>query len=433
MNCSTSIWIMLVLVGGSIRLHGQTFEISGYVFDSLSGAPIASAHLFVSQSTLGTVSGYSGEFSLRIPVTNSDEYLTVSCIGYKSKKLPIDRMTHQGTILVLTPASTILNEVVIVDELDSGRYLLNEAIRAIARNYPKKKHILEGFYREISVKDTFYTRLIEASILVQEIGYSRNNFDKENLNISKSRIQIVELRQSDDSRTYDKMGSVYNYLFGEKNDMYEILEDNYIRFLGTRSPHFLSSNFLDDYDIYLAGVSEYDGHPVFEIVVESKGSAFFKREVRFYIKKTDYAFLKIENALILSATDDKMKRKAIDGKYFYQSEIHYRRLGEHYTPFVIHTRKYASNTNPLVSDQQGGSSLQYMDLIFLLTGFQESGFDRIKTKEQGDPEGDISKIKWPYNKEFWDNYNVPKLNPLNAKILNHLERTRSLERQFESR
>jgi hypothetical protein len=37
----------------------------------------------------------------------------------------------------------------------------------------------------------------------------------------------------------------------------------------------------------------------------------------------------------------------------------------------------------------------------------------------------------PYNKEFWDNYNVIKRTPLDQKIIEDLERVAPLEDQFK--
>src|SRR5690606_28444310 len=169
----------------------------------------------------------------------------------------------------LNQSAVLLKEVAVVEQVDSGLVILKKAIKAIDENYPTRKHLLEGFYRELSVRDTVYTRLIEASILVQERSYSRKSFDKETLDISGSRVQIQALRKSDDYRTYDKAGSVMNFVFGSKNDLYEIFEDNYIRFLGIKSPHFLSDNFLKDYEITLKGKTELDGEVVYVVQLRS--------------------------------------------------------------------------------------------------------------------------------------------------------------------
>jgi len=408
----------------------QVIEIKGFLYDSLSGLPIESAHIFIDNSAVGSVSSKSGEFALKVPLENKDDSLIVSCIGYKKKELGIHEMMSVQNIILMAPAITILSEVTVTATLDSGHFILDKAIEEIENNYPKRRHLIEGFYRELSVRDTSYTRLIEACILVDEVGYSRKNFDKENLNINKSRVQIKELRKSDDNRTYDKMGALYNFVFGEKNDLYEILEDNYIRFLGKKSPHFLSTTFMEDYDIRLAATTETLGKSVYVVTLEQSEPAFFTRKVKFYINKEDFAFLRIENEMLLNVADPTLREKAIDGKYFYQSEIDYRKIGVHYLPFSIHTRKYASNTNPLVTTADG-TKLQYTDLAFLLTDFEDSKFEKIKNKSKANPNSDINGIDWPYNKAFWDSYNVLMLNPLNSRVMTHLERKTSLKKQFE--
>jgi hypothetical protein len=38
----------------------------------------------------------------------------------------------------------------------------------------------------------------------------------------------------------------------------------------------------------------------------------------------------------------------------------------------------------------------------------------------------------PYNKEFWDNYNVIKETPIDKKILSDLEKHVPLDKQFEN-
>jgi hypothetical protein len=39
----------------------------------------------------------------------------------------------------------------------------------------------------------------------------------------------------------------------------------------------------------------------------------------------------------------------------------------------------------------------------------------------------------PYNKEFWDNYNILKYSPLDKKIIEDLERLGPLEKQFDNK
>ncbi len=410
---------------------GQVIDVTGFLYDSLSGLPIESGHIFIEDSAVGTISAKSGEFELKVPNGYRDAMVTISCMGYKRKVQPVNTFANNQRIILLVPGVTVLNEVNITSEIDSGYFILNKAIKAVENNYPRKRHQLEGFYRELSVRDTTYTRLIEASIIIEETGYQRTSFDRNDLDMTKSKIKIRELRKSDDNRTYDKIGALYNYVFGEKNDLYEILEDNYIRFLGTKSAHFLSTNFMKEYDIRLAGTTEHNGKNVYVIMLDLLTKTFFQRNVKFYINKEDFAFLKIENEMTLSVNDEKMQRMAIDGKYIYQSEVHYRKVKDRYVPFTIHCRKYASNTNPIVTTGEN-THLQYIDLAFLLTSANEDNLDKIRSKEKSQQDADINNVDWPYNKAFWESYNILILNPPNPKAVTHLERIRSLEKQFEN-
>ncbi len=423
--------LILILILGYHNVGAQEdyVYVSGSVYDSISGFPIESAHVYFQDKPLGTVTSRLGFFELNIPLYYLNQQLTISSMGYRSAKLAISSSQHK-LILLLSPVSTLLNEIMIRDKIDSGRIILKKAINAIEENYPRKKHSIEGFYRELSIRDTTYTRLIEAAIIVQENGYNRKAYDKETLDVKKSRVQIIELRKSDDGRTYDNMGFALNVIFGEKNDLYEILEDNYIRFLGMKSPHFLSDNFLKDYDISLKGVTEMNGQIVYIVSLTSSPDLFFIREVDFYINQMDNAFLRIENSSLINSKNEEMLRSAIDRRYLYHSDISYRKIGSKYIPYTINTQKYASNTNPL-RNTSNGRELQYMDLTFLLTNYEEDSFDRITKRDAESTDTDINKIEWTYNDLFWDRYNMIILHPLSQRAVSNLEKNKKLNDQFK--
>lgn len=415
---------------GSAKSQVHYLKVSGVVLDSLTISPIESAYIYIRDTPVGVASSSLGQFELNIPDALIDSTITISCLGYKTQFYPVNVLKVLQSPILLAESVSILGDFVVTEHSDSGRIVLKKAIANIEKNYPRKKHLLEGFYRELSIKDTTYTRLIEASILIQEPSYSRVSFDKRNLDIQKSRVQIQEMRKSEDFRTYDMMGKAMKLLLGSRNDMYEILEDNYIRFLGTKSEHFLSDKFLTDYKIYISGRTELDGEPVYVVKLKSTQDLFFIREVIFYIDVNDYAFLKIEYSMLINGSNEKLKKSSIVGKYLYHSEVYYRKIEHAYVPFLIRTQKYANNTNPLVKSD-GGTALQYTDLTFSLTDFSDKDFSKIKRKEMESKSTDINEIEWIYNKTFWENYNVIKLHPVNAKAKTDLERKAALESQFQ--
>ena len=58
-------------------------------------------------------------------------------------------------------------------------------------------------------------------------------------------------------------------------------------------------------------------------------------------------------------------------------------------------------------------------------------FDKIKYREKLAKDENSYKKKYPYNSEFWKNYNVLKQNPVEEKFLNEMKWEKSLDIQFE--
>src|SRR5690606_13653244 len=124
---------------------------------------------------------------------------------------------NQSLEIKLEPTAITLKEVVVSStDFDSAKYILNTAIKFSKFNYPHKTHILEGFFREISFVDTLYNRLIESAIRVQEVGYQKNTFDETNLEFTRNKIEVIELRKSDDFRSKDNSTK----MFGDNNELY---------------------------------------------------------------------------------------------------------------------------------------------------------------------------------------------------------------------
>jgi hypothetical protein len=152
---------------------------------------------------------------------------------------------------------------------------------------------------------------------------------------------------------------------------------------------------------------------------------FFDREVKIYVNRSDYGILKFENNLLIPDRKEMLKY-AIDQKYIYQSVIMYKKAEGVYFPYYIRTRKYASNTNPLIN-----SSLQYSDIEFLTTRFIYKDYERIKVKYVIKKDQDINNIETDYNESFWKSYNTVVLNPVSSKAKRDLEKKQSLESQYK--
>lgn len=421
----------------SLTLVGQNSEnslmvpFSGIVKDSENKLPIEYAHVYIQGSTTGTVTNSLGEFIIKVPAELSSNEISFSIVGYKSKSAQLTTGSNFSNEIFLTPSSYQLNEITVsADRFDSASYILDEAIKFIKFNYPRKPHLMEGFFRELSLKDTIYTRLIEAAVRVQEVGYNKNTYDNNSLEMTKNRVKVIELRKSDDFRDRDLLTSALNLLFGNRNELYMILNANYVRVLGKKSHHFLSEKNIKKLDIEYSGRTEWEGQTVFIISLKNLNEQNFQwTEFNFYINKSDFAIVKIERRSIANpARKDIKSGWLIDGKYFATSETSYRKIGNKYFPVFIHAKHSPSDASPIV--EEGGKTVkQYIDLQFLLTNVYEDDYSRIRWRDTEDRNKDLYESETPYNKEFWNSYNTVKLNPL-KRDPKELEKNRSLKEQF---
>ncbi len=103
--------LLLAFLGfiGMQVVFAQTREISGVVTSSQDGSTIPGASVFVKGTTLGTVTGNDGKFTLRIP--ESAKTLVVSFIGMTSAEVPVTSANNYKIVLKFTPVE--IGEVVV--------------------------------------------------------------------------------------------------------------------------------------------------------------------------------------------------------------------------------------------------------------------------------------------------------------------------------
>ncbi|WP_344981597.1 TonB-dependent receptor [Compostibacter hankyongensis] len=87
----------------------QGDRISGKVTDSLSGQPLAGVTVALKDGSQGTTTGADGVFQLP---GHPPAVLVLSSIGYKTKEVPVDRLS--GILIRLEPGNAKLDEVVVV-------------------------------------------------------------------------------------------------------------------------------------------------------------------------------------------------------------------------------------------------------------------------------------------------------------------------------
>ena len=182
--------IMLMAMNVSLPLvasHNleKTIVISGYIKDSDTKRPLASANITVPGTAIGTVANAEGKFTLKVPSIYQDEMLEVSHIGYSNTSLPINSAMLSSINIFLSPYSNSLSEVIVYS--NNPRLIVEEAIRKIPINYSDKTNMLTAFYRETIQKRNHYIGISEAVIDIYKTSYVNRLINKDKVQILKGR------------------------------------------------------------------------------------------------------------------------------------------------------------------------------------------------------------------------------------------------------
>ncbi|MDR1171670.1 MAG: carboxypeptidase-like regulatory domain-containing protein [Bacteroidales bacterium] len=183
---STSLLLIAFLCPG-IRVNAQDsyFTVSGSVKDKLTRKPLEYVTISVVDNSIGTVSNADGEFTLKIPKTAHAAFVECSHIGYYSFRIPVKGDNIAGVELLLTPYAAALNAVIIRGW--DARYLMQEAVKKIPKNYSPSASQLTGFYRETVQKRRSYINISEALIDMYKTAYTENT--------EQDRVQVLKGRK----------------------------------------------------------------------------------------------------------------------------------------------------------------------------------------------------------------------------------------------
>lgn len=108
LNYGRVVCVLLCCICSSVVVSAQN-RITGKVTGADDKQPVIGATVKIKGTTQGTQTDANGNFNL---TAKAGDVLLVSFIGYQNKEVPVGTQTHY--IIVLAPASTSLNEVVVV-------------------------------------------------------------------------------------------------------------------------------------------------------------------------------------------------------------------------------------------------------------------------------------------------------------------------------
>ncbi len=392
----------------SFAAAGQSITISGRVQDKATHEALPFASVGVKDKNISTVTNLNGEFDFHLPEEYRNEILVISMLGYTNFEAPVWSLSSPGgqvQDILMDKSPTILDEVLVTDSL-SGGDIMRISVGRIEKNFPTQPFILDGFYRDIKKVGGTYFSLLEAAVQVYDETYE----EPRNKSRLKERVRLVEVRQS---LGYENK---FTNFFDQDNLLEDLLLHNSVRY----------RQFGDNDEFYLALKREkdsyYNGHPIF--VVSHKEMEKFK----VFIDKVDYSIIHLEYEI--GFQDQVMaKKKDLKSKFGgLKKTLDFKRFGDkmylNYMTMSTKVNWYDNKTNTLKFETELQQEL-------LVNAVHPNTPLRIGSTEKMRNYG-LQYQDQPYNKKFWENYNVIKETPINKKILNDLEKHLPLEEQFQN-
>lgn len=444
--------LSIILLFNSFLILAQ--NLSGRLLDD-NQKPIPYAHLQLDQSSYGTITNDSGFFYL--PIKNGYENLNISSIGYESLSIPIENLSFDGMQTFNLKNSRIsMEEVLVKGTFDSASWYVEKAIKNIRKNYPKRKHSQIAFYRESTIRDTSYSRMLDAIVLLSERGINRKSED--------TRYEVLRKRKTKDNRDISWRRSLQNWLYQDlgpytvnkanptktsiDSDWNDYFLCNAISKERRENPQrllydaFIKENYFEIINQYQSKGKEY-----IEIstVIQDSSRLMFKKSIRpvakMIICKDDFAFVQFEK--IQEAIEGKRKSiftvqeisKGIRSHYL----IKWKQNPEDGKYYVQYIRDAAVGNN--ASRLSGIANMQEAFDSGFKSGFvkqinewyvlENPDYEKIHWKDGAAHDYDIYELKPSKRLDInFDDINAMPINPINQKMLNDLTENNSIDELF---
>lgn len=465
--------VVVILLFLGFTGYAQT-ELKNTVLDTLDSFPIASASVYIKNTTIGTVTNIDGNFVLQVPKKHEKDTLIISSIGYSTYKTPIQ--DFDGTTpIFLSEEQASLDEVVLIAEPrpKTGNEIVVKAIQKLERNLPDSSYIQKGFLRHKERNKNEFKWLIESAISVYDSGYAVSSADYLKINVDQVR-KSYDLRDVDSIFSYaayknqnsskklkpkdirrrsvskeqlvkaikwndTRVNGLENLFQGKlnllrnANNAKPLFGDDILKTHQFKLDTILVDNERKLYKIKIEGAKEFVG-------LDTKGifNEGYQPEGWLYIYYDNYAFKKIEYNLVAASDAQKVRSKRLfDTQTNHKLVITYMEYKNKMYPNYIYyeTPKLVNvglkPTSKISKEEEARYNKEeryYYTVQEIL--FSEIILDKeeIATMQNQKWDPDIFAPK-PYNKEFWKSYNVLLESEEDEQLILDLSRKASLFEQ----
>ena len=383
--------------------QAQKITLSATVQDGQTQEPLPYASVGIKGKSIGTITNLQGQFDFHFPAEYRNEILVISMLGYQNYEAPIwSLLDSKITVMPMVRSTTVLKEIEVRDSLSGGE-ILRLALEKIEENCPMDPFLLKGFYRDVKKVGGTYIALLEAAVEIYDDNYA----EPRNKSKLRERVKLLEVRKS---VGYDNKFTSY---FGQKNLLEDLLLHNNIRYRQIDAQPDLFANTIREEDSY------YNGSETF-VIINREG--FY---LKMYVNKADYSISHLQ--FEISGENDERKKNLVSKFVSYKKTIDFKRFdGKMYLNYISveSHEKWYDQANQLQFETELAQNL-------LVNEVQPKTAARITSTEKMRNYG-LQYQDYPYNKPFWDNYNVIKETPVDRKVVEDLEKVAPLDKQFEN-
>jgi hypothetical protein len=327
----TTLLLIVFVCSSHVKISAQDdyFTVNGKIKDNHTRKPLEYVTISVAEQNIGTVSNSDGEFTLKIPNNVDAAFVEFSHIGYYTYRLPVKSENIAGAEILLSQFAVILSDMVVHG--GDARYIVQEAVRKIPKNYCASSSQLTGFYRETVQKRRNYINISEAVIDLYKTSYTEfADFD---------RLQILKGRKLLSQKEADTLA--VKVLGGPNLSIFvDIVKNPGI---------LLDRETLSYFSFKIENITQINGRDQYIVSFKPQVAAPFPLYFgTFYIDKESLAFTRAEFRLDMSdrnkVSDIILKKKPV-GLQFRPEEVSYvvsyqERSGVSYLSYIRNDLKF---------------------------------------------------------------------------------------------
>lgn len=368
------------------------------VFDN-NNKPIPFATILFKNSQTGTTTNESGCFKLPISKTRKNDTIVIKHLSFLEREISVSELLTAQTITLEESTIELLGATKVGYKAET---IVKKAIQQIRSNYQPKTDRYNALYRQVHLENGKYVRLIDAQIVLEDVGYANRKTEK-----FLDGIHITELRKS---LVYERNGEEHG------DHLVDLLLANPVKY---QHLNLLNTSHLSLYDFSLTTYenklpNRVENEDYYYIHFQNKpwhneknfkGNLIIHKETFFIQEISFYTFPNQEeeksNWLFLNGYD----------KFIYKDGRIDKALKQ-YNHYVMNEQ--TKSVQYIVEEQ--------FELFVLDTKLDEYNYAFGK-------QSNLYRSVLPYNKNAWNK--LDQIYPLPKKLLEELSKYKPLEEQFK--